>query len=134
MATLAPVAAAGAGWWIDSERVRVATHYRLGQFEQALRSLDRLSQVVRPQPAALFFAAMAQHQLGKRDAAREKLAEVTAAMKLTSERSKAPKSMLDLDRRGWTEKVSERLLRKEAEELILGITSSDHPVSVPQSQ
>jgi tetratricopeptide (TPR) repeat protein len=119
MKALVPIAEAAAGWWIDSQRVLVAAHYRLGQYEDAITSLEQLSQVARPQPAVIFFAAMALHQLGQREKAREKLADAIATMTAKSQQSAARMAPLDTDRRAWVEKVTERLLRKEAEALIL---------------
>jgi tetratricopeptide (TPR) repeat protein len=70
MKALIPIAEAGAGWWIDSQRVLVAAHYRLGRYQDAIISLEQLSQVVKPRPAPMLFAAMAHHQLGQRELAR----------------------------------------------------------------
>jgi serine/threonine protein kinase/Flp pilus assembly protein TadD len=120
MPALAPVAEAGAGWWIDSQRVLVASHYRLGRHEDAIRSLELLSQVAQPEPASILFAAMAHYQLGQRHEARQKLSAAVAAITVTQEHSTLRNLAIDFDPRGWTEKVTERLLRKEAEALILG--------------
>ena len=66
MKALAPVAEAGGRWWIDSQRVLVAANYRLGRHQDAIQSLELLSQVARPEPATILFAAMAHYQLGQR--------------------------------------------------------------------
>jgi Flp pilus assembly protein TadD len=125
MQALAPVAQTAAGWWIDSERVLVATHYRVGRYEDALSSLDRLTQVIRPEPAALFFGAMAHQRLGQKEEAQQKLREGIAAMATTATRYATRVHLLDFDRRAWTDKVTDRLLRMEAEALILAADDRD---------
>jgi tetratricopeptide (TPR) repeat protein len=117
---LAPIAQAAGNWWIDSDRGLVALNYRLGQYEEALRSFDRLSQVVRPLPATLFFAAMSHQRLGQGAQARQKLAAGSSALATHYDPSTIQFSTINFVARSWQEKVTEPLLRKEAEALILG--------------
>jgi serine/threonine protein kinase/Tfp pilus assembly protein PilF len=130
MQALAPVAQTAAEWWIDSERGLLATYYRLGQYEDAIQSFDRLTQVARPEPSALLFAAMAHHRLHQSEKARQKLAEAAEAMAEPFKHATIRMPVPGFDPRSWLEKVSERLLRKEAEDLILG----DPSKTVPPSQ
>jgi Flp pilus assembly protein TadD len=118
--TLAPIAEAAVDWWIDSDRGLVAMNYRLGQYEEAIRSFDRLCQVVRPLPATLFFAAMSYQRLGQTAQARQKLAAGVSAMATRFDPSTIQFSTINFVARSWQEKVTEPLLRKEAEALIRG--------------
>ena len=109
-----------ARWWVDSERVLVGLYYRLGRNEDALEALRRHSRFAVAHPTALFFAAMASHRLGRPDEARRLYDEATAAMAPRTDVPALRTLVTGSDPRDAFEKLSEQMLRKEAESLILG--------------
>jgi tetratricopeptide (TPR) repeat protein len=109
----------GGDWWIDSGRVLVGLYYRLGRYDNAVDALRRHSGVARPQAAALFFAAMAHHQLGHAEEARREFRRGVSAMTDGTGPETLRTMARGLDPRDWSEKISEHVLRKEAEALIL---------------
>jgi tetratricopeptide (TPR) repeat protein len=122
MTRLVPAAREAAQWWIDSDRCLVGLHYRLGRYDDALDSLRRHSEFAAPLPNVRFFGAMAHHRLGHRDEARRMLADAVAGMEGGDEASALNAQVSGSDPRDMGEKVSEHLLRREAEALILGRT------------
>jgi hypothetical protein len=106
MSRLKPVAKNAAQWWIDSEQILVGTHYRLGEYEEAIGSLERSAKVTRLSPATQFFAAMAYHRCGQADRARVWLAEAIETMNSNPS--------------AWDEMIAAYLLRRETETLLGG--------------
>ena len=107
-------------WWVDNERILVALYYRLARYEDSLQSLRRLSETAVPYPGTLFFAAMANHRLGRQGEARRLLDEGVAAMTVATDAPALRTLANGLDPRDGATKLSERVLREEAERLIAG--------------
>jgi WD40 repeat protein/serine/threonine protein kinase len=97
-----------------------AALYRAGRFEEAIRRLNESSKTRRAKvvPKALAFLAMAHHALGHQDEAKDWLDSLTA-----SQVNKVPGS-------SWDE-IEIRILRREAESLILGNRPAAPPATDP---
>jgi tetratricopeptide (TPR) repeat protein len=78
--------------------------YRLGKYAEAAETLRQSSQEKDPAPAALAFLAMAQHQLGQKDKAADRL---TRLRELTKDAR-------------WAKDEEAQTFLREAEELIYG--------------
>ena len=111
----------------------MTARYRLGQYNEAISALNRLSRVSRLQPTVLFFAAMTHHSLGQANEARRELAAAIAAMGTTANGSTSPNTSTGCGPHNWADKVAEKLLRKEAEALILDSSPDSGAPIVPEA-
>jgi WD40 repeat protein/tetratricopeptide (TPR) repeat protein len=110
--------------------LRAAVHYRAGRYEKAASLLETtLQNVGSPPPDAqglsdptnsimdfpsdLFFLAMAQHRLGRREAARQAFAR--GADWLRRERLQRAQATSQYGEVGWQRSLRQALLRREAE-------------------
>jgi tetratricopeptide (TPR) repeat protein len=110
-------------WWYTTRdsatTVKAAVAYRAGQPAEAVRLLtETAAGKVAVAAQDYFFLALAQHQLGHPNEARQALARgVERLQQLQQERSKeSPAAVL----RSWQEQLEEQLVRREAERLLQG--------------
>ncbi len=110
------------GWYAfpaSGTTVKAAVYYRAGRHPEAVRLLtETVTGKVAVAAQDYFFLALAQHQLGHPNEARQALARgVERFQQLHQERSKdSPAAVL----RSWQEQLEEQLLRREAEQLLQG--------------
>jgi hypothetical protein len=131
MQVLGPVAEAGSNWWIDTPRVLVAANYRLAKYKETVDSLNRLSEVMHPPAECVYLAAMAYHRLGQTEKAQQMLRLAIAATTKTAAHPTTRAPVIGYDSRFWGEQVADRLLRQEAEALILAADDRDAVLPKP---
>jgi tetratricopeptide (TPR) repeat protein len=101
-----------------------AALYRAGQFEEAIRRLDESIQVRDDggDPEGFAFLALAHHHLGHRDQAERWLTKLVASQ---------PKEGFEFSQDDVAIRMAIRILRREAESLILGSRPAAAPASDP---
>jgi peroxiredoxin len=104
----------------DNATMRLAKgmdHYRCGRFEKALESLPTAGDAFQV-PVSLLFQAMAQQRLGNTDEARRLLAQAVQDMEQRVPEIEGP-PLADYMPARWVVWATHRVLRREAEKLIL---------------
>jgi tetratricopeptide (TPR) repeat protein len=100
---------------LEDRFIRGRLQYRVGAAQKAIEDLERAKQ---DDPETFFFLAMAHHQLGNRDKARE---EFEAGVQLFEKQEKS-------DHRDWRGRILNEVERKEAA-AVLGIPASPSPAA-----
>jgi tetratricopeptide (TPR) repeat protein len=118
MATLLPLAEVAAPWGHEGAYALGKSLYRVGHYEEALKSLDTAAKISRPEAAEWSFMAMAHQQLGRADVARHCLAQAARWIDEANRQTEDDLSGTLPAWHGWHEPVVCPLLFREAEELV----------------
>jgi Flp pilus assembly protein TadD len=111
-----------ATWGVPGKFIKGVAQYRMGDYEQALVSLQSFAELYRPRAIHLCFLAMCHHQLGHTNDARRTLAEANDWIERANRFGWQGGTSIDnqVAWLGWTDLIETYYPRREAESLING--------------
>jgi len=104
--------------YVGSIRLLGITHYRAGQFEEALACFEQGSRIAEARPWELLFEAMTRHRLGQTEQARNCLAAAVEWVDRANHPDPDDLTGLQPAWGGWYEKVQVPITMREVESLI----------------
>ena len=119
---LAELSKLAATWGVAGQHIVGVAQYRMGDYEQALESLESAARLYHPRALHLCFLAMCHHQLGHADDARRYLDKANQWIEQAERLGWSEGISIDnqVVWRGWTDPIETEYPRREAEALLSG--------------